>query len=58
MRHYPERPTRLTTEQEQALNKRIVEKTPTDVDIPANMNWTSFQVRDCIKKHYDVQYSE
>lgn len=58
LNHSPGRPPFLTNEQEQQLYKTIVEKAPTDVGFPANMNWTSGLISDWIKQEFNVQYSE
>jgi transposase len=56
--HSPGRPTRLTSVQEQELYQTIVNKKPVDVGFPANMNWTSGLVRQCIEQQYRVNYSD
>lgn len=58
MGYSPGRPHRLTEEQEQELYRVITEKTPADVGFPANMNWTSFLIRDWIKNHFSVTYTD
>jgi len=54
----PGRPTRLTEEQEQELYELIVDKKPVDVGFPAEMNWTSFLVRDWIKQRFGMEYTD
>ncbi len=54
----PGRPCQLTEEQEKELYQLIVEKGPADVGFPAEMNWTSFLVRDWIKETFDIVYTD
>ncbi|WP_431305983.1 IS630 family transposase [Mesobacillus subterraneus] len=54
----PGRPCQLTEEQEKELYQLIVEKKPADVGFPAEMNWTSFLVRDWIKQTFDIVYTD
>lgn len=54
----PGRPRGLTEDQEQELYQLIVEQKPVDVGFPAEMNWTSFLIRDWIEKTFDVNYSD
>lgn len=54
----PGRPRLLTEEQEQELYEAIVNKQPVDFDFPAEMNWTSFLIRDWIKQEYDVTFTD
>jgi putative transposase len=54
----PGRPPQLNPEQEKELYQTVAEKTPKDMGFPANMNGTAPLVRDWIKQHFQVQYSE
>lgn len=54
----PGRPSFLNHEQEEELRQLLIERKPADVGFPAEMNWTSFLVRDWIKRQFDVQYSD
>ena len=54
----PGRPRHLTEEQEQEVYDTIVNQMPVDVDFPAEMNWTSFLIRDWIEQEYDVTFSD
>jgi putative transposase len=54
----PGRPRLLTEDQEQELYQLIVEYKPVDFDFPAEMNWTSFLLRDLIEKRFDIKYSD
>src|SRR5665647_3646014 len=54
--HSPGRPSRLSKEQEQQLYSLIVDKKPVDVGFPAEMNWTSFLLRDWIKCEFEINY--
>lgn len=52
------RPRQLTEEQELKLYQIIVNKTPSDVGFPANMNWTSPIIRKWIEQEFGVRYSD
>lgn len=54
----PGRPRQLTKEQEQELYQLIIEKKPADVGFPAEMNGTSFLVRDWILQTFNVKYTD
>lgn len=54
----PGRPPFLSQEQEEELRQLLIESRPADVGFPAEMNWTSFLVRDWIEREFDVRYSD
>jgi putative transposase len=54
----PGRPRHLKEDQEQEVYEIIVNQKPADFDFPAEMNWTSFLIRDLIKQEYDVTFSD
>jgi transposase len=58
MGYSPGRPHQLTEDQEQELYRIVADQTPADVGFPANMNWTSFLVRDWIQNHFGITYSD
>ena len=57
MQYSPGRPHLLTEEQEQLFYQTVVEKTPTDVGFPANMNWTSPLAKDWIEREFKVIFA-
>jgi putative transposase len=52
------RPRLLTEEQEQTVYQTIIDKNPSDVDFPAEMNWTSPIVRKFIEQEFGVCFSD
>ena len=54
----PGRPPFLTFDQEEELRHLLIERRPADVGFPAEMNWTSFLVRDWIEREFGVKYSD
>ncbi len=54
----PGRPPFLSHEQEEELRQLLIESRPADVGFSAEMNWTSFLVRDWIEREFDVTYSD
>lgn len=54
----PGRPSFLSHDQEEELRQLLMEKRPADVGFPAEMNWTSFLVRDWIEREFNITYSD
>ncbi|MBP1967099.1 IS630 family transposase [Paenibacillus aceris] len=54
----PGRPKHLTDEHEKELYQLIIEKKPSDVEFSAEMNWTSFLIRDWIKNNFNIEYTD
>ncbi|WP_194466080.1 helix-turn-helix domain-containing protein, partial [Lentibacillus kapialis] len=47
-----------TEAQEQEVYQLIVNEKPIDAGFPAEMNWTSFLVRDWIEKTFDISFTD
>jgi putative transposase len=54
----PGRPSFLTKEQENQVRKLLVDRRPSDVGFPSEMNWTAPLLRDWIQREFNVKYSE
>jgi len=58
MSYSPGAPRRLTPEQEEAIRKLILHKTPADAGLKASMNWTAPLLKEWIKREFDIPYKD
>ncbi|MBP1997008.1 putative transposase [Paenibacillus eucommiae] len=54
----PGRPSFLTEEQEDQVRKLLVDRRPSDVGFPSEMNRTAPLLQDWIQREFNVTYSE